>query len=110
MSHGIGFRQTQLSPGVRHWCSPDHRGGRVLRLHARSSGRFQNVAALIGAQFALAQKDLLTRSFPQIVLMLDGDETGQTAMVRIARNLTPACTVIQVPLPDNLQPDQTTTD
>jgi DNA primase len=78
-----------------------------MRVHQAG---FPNIAALMGAQLSPTQKDLLTSRFQQIVLMLDGDETGRAAMTRIARDLSSACLVIQVRLPANVQPDQMTAD
>ena len=71
---------------------------------------FPNVAALMGAQLSPVQKDLLTSRFQQIVLMLDGDQTGRAATTRIASDLASVCSVIEVRLPANVQPDQMTAD
>ena len=78
-----------------------------MRVHQAG---FPNVTALMGARLAPPQKALLTGRFPQVVLMLDGDETGRAAMARIAADLTSACSVTQVRLPANLQPDQMTAE
>lgn len=78
-----------------------------MRVHQAG---FPNVAALMGAQLSPTQKDLLISRFPQIALMLDGDETGRAAMARIASDLASACSVNEVRLPANVQPDQMTAE
>jgi DNA primase len=64
------------------------------------------VVALMGARLSATQRDLLTERFPSVVLLLDGDQTGRTATKRIAGDLAPACSVTQVLLPPEMQPDQ----
>ena len=46
--------------------------------------------------------------FRSVVLLVDGDQTGRTATVRIAGDLAPACSVAQVMLPPEMQPYQMT--
>ncbi len=64
------------------------------------------VVALMGARLSSAQQDLLADRFASVVLLLDGDQTGRTATVQIAGDLASACSVTQVLLPPDMQPDQ----
>lgn len=64
------------------------------------------VVALMGARLSSAQKDLLAGRFACVVLLLDGDQTGRTATEQIAGDLAPECSVTQVLLPPEMQPDQ----
>jgi DNA primase len=64
------------------------------------------VVALMGARLSAMQKDLLTDRFRNVVLLLDGDPTGRSAMEQIAGDLALACAVTKVLLPPDLQPDQ----
>ena len=78
-----------------------------MRVHQAG---FPNVAALMGAQLSPTQRNLLISRFPQIVLMLDGDETGRAATAHIAGTLASTCAVTEIRLPANRQPDQMTAD
>jgi DNA primase len=49
---------------------------------------FPNVVALMGCTLSTQQTDLLTRHFADIVLLLDGDEAGELASVKIADRLS----------------------
>jgi DNA primase len=64
------------------------------------------VVSLMGARLSATQKDLLVDRFASVVLLLDGDQTGRTAAEQIAGDLAPACSVTQVLLPPEMQPDQ----
>lgn len=66
----------------------------------------RSVVALMGvALFNAPQRDL-TERFQQVMLMLDGDGSGQLASRTLADRLTSRCTVQLVRLPPNAQPDQ----
>lgn len=64
------------------------------------------VVALMGARLSEMQRDLLAARFTSVVLLLDGDHTGRTATKQIAGGLAPACSVTQVLLAPEMQPDQ----
>lgn len=66
------------------------------------------VVALMGARLSRAQKDLLADRFSNVILLLDGDQTGRTATAQIASDLAPACSVTELLLPPGIQPDQMT--
>jgi len=68
------------------------------------------MAALMGVQLAEAQKELLVRGFSRVVLLLDGDEAGQAATVRIASALREACTLDELYPEPGCQPDQLSRD
>ena len=71
---------------------------------------FRSVVALMGAALSGCQEKLLTRYFQQVILMLDGDETGRRASVTIARRLAGKCSVRVVELAGDTQPDQLPTE
>ena len=74
-----------------------------LRVHQAG---FPCVVALMGARLSAPQKNLLAARFTRVVLMLDGDQTGRAATAQIARDLVSACSVREVLLPPEMQPDQ----
>lgn len=74
-----------------------------MRVHQAG---FPCVVALMGACLSPAQKDLLAYRFSGVVLLLDGDRAGRAATAQIARDLPPACSVTEVLLPAQMQPDQ----
>lgn len=74
-----------------------------MRVHQAG---FPAVAALMGAKLSCAQKELLTKRFARVILMLDGDETGRAATDHITEQLRGTCPVDQVRLPAGVQPDQ----
>lgn len=61
-----------------------------MRLHQAG---FTSVVALMGARLSTAQKALLADRFGQVVLLLDGDATGQAATRQIASDLAGPCSV-----------------
>jgi DNA primase len=67
---------------------------------------FPCVVALMGARLSQAQRDLVTDRFSSIVLLLDGDSSGQRATAQIASDLAPALAVTTLQLPAGMQPDQ----
>jgi len=67
---------------------------------------FPCVVALMGARLSPAQRVLLAARFCEVVLLLDGDPTGRAATAQIASDLRPTCTVTELLLPANVQPDQ----
>jgi len=74
-----------------------------MRVHQAGYGC---VAALMGARLSQAQKALLADRFSSVVLLLDGDQTGRDATAQIARDLRPACSVTELLVPEDMQPDQ----
>ena len=78
-----------------------------MRVHQAG---FSCVVALMGVQLSEAQKELLVRGFSRIVLLLDGDDAGQTATARIAASLREACIVDELHLEPGCQPDQLSRD
>jgi len=74
-----------------------------MRVHQAD---FPSVVALMGASLSRAQQQLLLEHFEQVVLMLDGDETGRRASRRIAAQLGRQMTLRVVEVPEGQQPDQ----
>jgi DNA primase len=63
--------------------------------------------ALMGSTMSPMQERMLAEAFSGIVVMLDGDETGRTAMQIISDRLQRAVFRVEtVDLPDGVQPDQ----
>jgi len=73
-------------------------------LHARPPCRASLCGGPHGARLSPAQKDLLAGRFSSVVLP-DGDQTGRAATAQIAGDLAPACSVKNVLLPPEMQPD-----
>jgi DNA primase len=66
--------------------------------------------ALMGSTMSNAQQNLLAEHFGQVMLMLDGDGTGQKAKEEIHERLQHVVyQVAAVDLPDGVQPDQLST-
>jgi len=74
-------------------------------LKVYQAGR-RSVVALMGAVLYRSPEQVLSERFRQVVLMLDGDATGERASRIIADRLRRYCTVRVVHLPANVQPDQ----
>jgi DNA primase len=105
-----GFQKAQvLFNYYRARATSDHRVIVVegffdcMRVHQAG---FPFVVALMGARLSPAQKDLLTQRFSSVVLLLDGDRAGRAATAQIARDLAPTCSITEVLLPPEMQPDQ----
>ncbi|HSW50120.1 MAG TPA: CHC2 zinc finger domain-containing protein [Bryobacteraceae bacterium] len=67
---------------------------------------FRSVVALMGSALYERQRRLLTERFRQIVLMLDGDQTGRRASETIAARLAGWVAVRVIELAAAAQPDQ----
>ena len=67
---------------------------------------FPSVVALMGTALFPATQTLLLERFRQVVLMLDGDDSGRRATARIATQLAGKCSVGLVAVPSGTQPDQ----
>lgn len=67
---------------------------------------FRCVVALMGTVLSEVPEKLLLARFRQVVLMLDGDNSGRQASQRIAARLAGKCSVRLAWLPDGKQPDQ----
>jgi len=76
-----------------------------MRVHQAG---FPSVVALMGAWLSRVQQQLLLEHFREVVLLLDGDETGRRASQRIASQLSPQVAVRVVEVPLGRQPDQLT--
>jgi len=74
-----------------------------LRMH--QSG-YRNVVALMGSSLSEAQEKLLLERFRELVLMLDGDETGRRASRQLATQLQRKVSLSIVQVPSGRQPDQ----
>lgn len=74
-----------------------------LRIH--QSG-YRNVVALMGSSLSEAQEKLLLERFRELVLMLDGDETGRRASQQLAAQLRRKVSLSLVQVPSGRQPDQ----
>lgn len=66
--------------------------------------------ALMGTTLYESQQRALLRHFRSLILMLDGDATGRCATATIAAQLRPHIPLRVIHLPDQVQPDQPTTD
>jgi DNA primase len=60
--------------------------------------------ALLGIHLSRTQQDLLGK-IPKVILMLDGDNAGRKAAVRIRKTLEVSTQVRQVNLPTDTDPD-----
>jgi DNA primase len=78
-----------------------------LRVHQAG---LPHVVALMGCDLSEQQEALLLDRFKQVVLMLDGDETGHGATRVIAARLSTRCSVGVAHVPDGAQPDQLPSD
>ena len=76
-----------------------------LRVHQAG---FPNVVALMGSALSRTQQKLLLDHFEELVLMMDGDETGRRAGLRHAAQLGGRIPLRVVEAPDGRQPDQLT--
>jgi DNA primase len=74
-----------------------------LRVHQAG---YRNVVALMGVSLSEMQEKLLLQRFPQLVLMLDGDEAGRRASQQWAARLAGKVWLGVVGLPTGGQPDQ----
>ena len=66
----------------------------------------RNAVALLGVSLSEGQERLLLERFPQLVLMLDGDEAGQRASQQLAARLHGRVSLSIVKVPSGRQPDQ----
>ena len=78
-----------------------------LKVHQAGYG---SVVALMGTSVSEAQEKLLLDRFPELILMLDGDEAGQRASQQWAERLRPRISLCLARLPPGRQPDQLSTD
>jgi DNA primase catalytic core len=69
---------------------------------------FPHVVALMGVALSGVQQKLLEAHFRCVVLLLDGDEPGRAASIKIADQLAHKLFVRIVDVPVGLQPDQLT--
>jgi DNA primase len=68
------------------------------------------VVALMGAALSDSQQRALLEHFQHVVLMLDGDHAGRCASATLAHRLRPHASVRVIHLPDQVQPDQLSTE
>ena len=74
-----------------------------LRVHQAG---YHNVVALMGVTLSEVQEQLLRERFPQLVLMLDGDQAGRRASQQLAARLKGKVSLSVVEVPSGRQPDQ----
>jgi DNA primase len=74
-----------------------------LRVHQAG---YHNVVALMGDSLSEVQEQLLLERFPQLVLMLDGDQAGRRASQQLAARLWGKVSLSLVEVPSGRQPDQ----
>lgn len=74
-----------------------------LRVHQAG---YRNVVALMGVSLSEVQEKLLLDRFPQLVLMLDGDEAGRRASQQLAVRLRGRVSLSMAGVPRGRQPDQ----
>jgi DNA primase len=67
---------------------------------------YARVVALMGCVLCERQAELLQRSFPAVVLLLDGDAVGRCATDRLTHKLQSRCTVRALDPGPGRQPDQ----
>ena len=67
---------------------------------------FRSVVALMRAALYERQQELLAERFGQVVLMLDGGQTGRRASAASAARLARHCSVRIIELATDVQPDQ----
>jgi DNA primase len=65
--------------------------------------------ALMGSSLSARQESTLLECFERVILLLDGDVTGRDASRTLAARLSRQCRVVNVALPDNVQPDHLST-
>ena len=80
-------------------------GGFFDCLQVHQAG-FRSVVALMRAALYERQQELLAERFGQVVLMLDGDQTGRRASAASAARLARHCSVRIIELATDVQPDQ----
>jgi DNA primase len=68
------------------------------------------VVALLGAALYPSQQRVLLQRFRHVILMLDGDDAGRRATATITAQLQPHVSVRVIHLPDQVQPDQLSTE
>jgi DNA primase len=76
-------------------------------LHLHQAG-FPQTLALMGSSASVVQQELLRCHFEELVVMLDGDETGRRASLRIVGQLGSAIALRLAVVPTGQQPDQLT--
>ena len=74
-----------------------------LRVHQAG---YRNVVALMGISLSEAQEQTLLQRFRQLVLMLDGDETGRRATQQLAARLLGKLSLSVEAVTSGSQPDQ----
>lgn len=74
-----------------------------LRVHQAG---YRNVVGLMGISLSEAQEQTLLQCFRQLVLMLDGDETGRRATQQLAARLLGKLSLSVAAVPSGSQPDQ----
>jgi DNA primase len=67
---------------------------------------FPHVVALMGCEMSEHQEALLVECFDEVVIMLDGDEAGESATGEITERLMRKLFVRVVDVPESKQPDQ----
>jgi len=60
----------------------------------------------MGTSLSKVQEELLLERFPQLVLMLDGDEAGRRASQQVAARFWGKVSLSMVEVPNGRQPDQ----
>lgn len=68
------------------------------------------VVALLGAALYPSPQRVLLQRFRHVILMLDGDDAGRRATATLATQLQPHASVRVIHLPDQVQPDQLSTE
>jgi DNA primase len=74
-----------------------------LRVHQAG---YRNVVALMGVSLSEMQEKMLLERFPQLILMLDGDEAGQRARPQLVERLAGRVSVAVTEMASGWQPDQ----
>jgi len=106
-----GFRKSLVLFNLHRACASGTDRGVVvvegffdcMKLHQAG---FPSVVALMGSSLSLEQEGLLAERFDKVVLMLDGDEAGKSAVSEIASRLMRKVFVRAIDVPEDKQPDQ----
>ena len=106
-----GFRKSLVLFNLHRACASGTDRGVVvvegffdcMKLHQAG---FSSVVALMGSSLSTEQEGLLVERFDKVVLMLDGDEAGKSAVFEIASRLLRKVFVRVVEVPDGKQPDE----
>jgi 5S rRNA maturation endonuclease (ribonuclease M5) len=105
-----GFRKSQVVFNLQHAMQEAAQCAIVVEgffdcLRVHQAG-YRNVVALMGVSLSEMQEKILLERFPQLVLMLDGDEAGRRASQQLVGRLAGKVAVAVTEMASGRQPDQ----